>query len=425
MSARLATAEIVSVGTEMTLGRAVDTNSAYLSRELAKLGLFVRAHATFPDDEAVFAEGLALACERADLVIVTGGLGPTRDDLTRDVVAKVAGLELVRDDAWLRHLRDRYARMERPFPESNTRQADRPSGSEIVRNRLGSAPGFALRARRALLVALPGVPREMTAMFEDEVVPMLLRRFGAGAGVIATRSLHLFGAPESEVGERIDDLMDTAKNPYAAVTVSGAVISIHLVARAASAEEAGRLVEPLDAEVARRAGPLLFGRDSETLPSAVVKLLASKGLRVALAESCTGGLATSLLSTVPGVSAQLVAGAVTYANEAKTLFAGVPAALIEGKGAVSAEVARAMAEGIRLRAGADVGLGSTGIAGPTGGTSEKPVGLVYLACAAPDGTVVERRLFPGDRTTFQDRAAKSLIDLLRRVLSGLPTSPVG
>lgn len=426
--ARLATAEIVSVGTEMTLGRNVDTNSAFLSRELALLGITTLAHATYPDDPDVFGAGLLAACRRADLVIVTGGLGPTRDDLTREVVARIAGGKpLVRDAAWLALLRERYARLGRAFPESNDRQADRPEGSEIVHNRLGSAPGFALEVGRALLVSLPGVPREMTSMWQEEVVPLLLRRgAGSSTGCLATRSLHLFGATESAVGEMIHDLMDIAKNPYATITVSAAVITIHLVARAENEAAARALLDPLDAEVAARAGPLLFGRDGETLPAGLFRLLGARGFRVALAESCTGGLATHLLSTVPGVSSALVAGAVTYANAAKALFAGVPAGLIEWKGAVSPEVARAMAEGIRRKTGADVGLASTGIAGPDGGTPDKPVGLVYLACASPLGaTVVERHHVAGDRLFFQERAAKALLDLGRRVLSGLPTRTPG
>jgi nicotinamide-nucleotide amidase len=423
----LRTAEIVSVGTEMTLGRNVDTNSAFLSRELSLLGVGVRSHATYPDDPSIFGEGLSAACGRADLVIVTGGLGPTRDDLTREVVARIAGGKpLVRDAAWLALLRERYAALGRAFPASNDRQAERPFGSDLVHNRLGSAPGFSLRVDRALLVSLPGVPREMTTMWEEEVVPLLRRHGIGGGGVVATRSLHLFGAPESAVGETIDDLMAITLNPYATITVSASVITIHLVAKAASAEAASALLDPLDAEVTRRAGPLLFGRDGETLPEALVRILRGRRQRVALAESCTGGRATHLLSTVPGVSDTLVAGAVAYANEAKTFLADVPPGLIREKGAVSAEVARAMAEGIRRRAGADVGLASTGIAGPSGGTIEKPVGLVYLACASPDATVlVERLHVPGDRVWIQERAARALIDLGRRVLSGLPTAPLG
>jgi len=425
MTEPIRTAAIVSVGTEMTLGRNVDTNSAFLSRELSRLGVAILSHATFPDDAEIFAAGLADACRRADLVVLTGGLGPTRDDLTREVAARVAGGKpLVRDPAWLALLRERYAALGRAFPASNDRQADRPEGSALVHNRLGSAPGFALRAFRALLVALPGVPREMTTMFAEEVVP-LLRREGAGGRVVATRSLHLFGAPESAVGEAIEDLMDVSRNPYAAITVSGAVISIHLVATAASDDEARALLDPLDAEAARRVGPLLFGRGNDTLPSTLVRLLEGRGFRVALAESCTGGLATHLLSTVPGVSRTLLAGAVTYANAAKVRFAGVPDGLVEWKGAVSPEVARSMAEGIRRVAGAEVGLSATGVAGPDGGTEEKPVGLVYLACASPLGaTVVEKHRLLGDRVWIQERAAKSLLDLGRRVLAGLPTRPV-
>lgn len=411
------TAELVAVGSELTSGHVLNTNVCWLSQRLADCGIRTVFHTTVGDEAERMAEALRTATRRADLVIVTGGLGPTRDDFTREVIARAAGKPLVRHQPSVEDIAGKFRRFGARLTENNLQQAYIPEGAEVIPNRRGTAPGFALRVGGAVVVALPGVPREMKLMFSDWVEPYL-RRQGLCRGVHLTRQLHCFGAGESAIDSRIRHLMAPDHNPVVALLAQEGTITVKMTATADTPAEARRLLDETEQEVRGLLGRLVFGRDGEGLEDAVAKLLLAEGKTLAVAESCTGGLVSSLLTRVPGISAAFLMGVVAYANEAKTALLGVPGGLIEAHGAVSPEVARAMAEGVRRRAGADLACAVTGIAGPTGGTETKPVGLVWFAVSDEAGTEVFERRFRGARTEVQLRAAKTVLNALRLRLLG-------
>jgi len=406
------TAELVCIGSELTSGHVTNTNVCYLSQHLAALGIHTLFHTSVGDEAGPMAEALRMASRRADVVIVTGGLGPTADDFTRDIVAEVAGKKLLRHEPSVEAIQDRFRRFGTTLTENNLQQALLPEGAEVVPNPRGTAPGFALRIERAVVIALPGVPQEMQAMFEEWVAPYL-RGQGYASGVRVTRQLHCFGAGESAIDARIRHLMAPDRNPVVALLAQDGTITVKLTASAGSPAEASRLLDDTERELRGLLGDLIFGRDGEGLEDAVAKLLLAQKKTLAVAESCTGGLVSSLLTRVPGVSAAFLLGVVAYADEAKVALLGVPEALIRTHGAVSAEVARAMAEGVRRRASSDLACALTGIAGPSGGTPGKPVGLVWMAIADGGGTEVFQRNFRGGRTDVQLRAAKAVLAALR------------
>jgi nicotinamide-nucleotide amidase len=408
--------ELLSIGSELVLGQTLDTNAHWLSGQLAALGLPVTWRTTVADDLPELTEAIRAASRRADVVIASGGLGPTRDDMTRDALAAAAGVALRRDDAAFEHIAALFRRWGRPMPRQNEVQAMIPLGGEAIPNPNGTAPGIAIKIGRAMVYAMPGVPREMTAMFHEWLSPRLAAL--AGGAAVIERRLHCFGAGESLVGERIHDLMDPARRPRVGTTVSGGLVTIRIVSRADNRDEARAQLVPTEVEVRERLGSLVFGSDDETLESVVVGLLKTQRKTLAVAESVTGGLIADKLTDVPGVSGNLLEGVVAYSNAAKTDLLGVPAALFETVGAVSEPVAKAMAEGVRRRAQADLALSTTGIAGPTGGSAEKPIGLVYVALAMPTETHVQRTVFGSDRRTIKLRAALSALNLLRLHLVG-------
>jgi nicotinamide-nucleotide amidase len=354
---------------------------------------------------------------RSDLILVTGGLGPTRDDITRQVIAEFCGVPLELDEPSLAHIRDLFARRRVPMPENNKIQAMIPKGAAIVSNPRGTAAGFAIKAGKAEIISLPGVPSEMKAMFEGWVLPHLAQRTGP-RGVKITRLLHAFGMAESAVGEKIHHLMAPGRNPNVGTMVHEGIITVRINASGDTPEEASRLLGATEGEVRRILGDVIFGADGEEMEHAVARLLKERKLTVAVAESCTGGLVGHKLTNVPGISEWFLEGVVAYSNRAKTDLLGVPQDMVAAVGAVSAEVAAAMASGIRRRSGADVALGLTGIAGPTGGTPEKPVGLVFVALAKNSGLETRELRLVGTRAMIKDRAAKSGLNMLRLSLMG-------
>jgi nicotinamide-nucleotide amidase len=412
------TAELLCIGSELTSGHVLNTNVCYLSQQLAGLGIHTLFHTSVGDEAGPMAEALGIASRRADVVIVTGGLGPTADDFTRDIIAQVAGKKLLRHEPSVEAIQERFRRFGTTPTENNLQQAFLPEGAEVVPNPRGTAPGFALLIEQAVVIALPGVPSEMQAMFEEWVAPHL-RGLGYASGVRVTRQLHCFGAGESAIDARIRHLMAPDRNPVVALLAQEGTITVKLTAAAESPAEASRLLDDTERELRGLVGDLIFGRDGEGLEDAVAKLLLAQGKTLAVAESCTGGLVSSLLTRVPGISAAFLLGVVAYSNEAKTALLGVPEGLIRTHGAVSAEVARAMAEGALVRASADLACALTGIAGPSGGTPDKPVGLVWMAVADGGGTEVFQRNFRGGRAEVQLRAAKAMLAALRaRLLAG-------
>jgi nicotinamide-nucleotide amidase len=409
---------ILSIGDELTLGQSVDTNSAWLSGRLTAAGVATRYHKTVADDQEAIVAAVREAAGQADLVLVTGGLGPTQDDLTRQALAAVMNRPLDMHPPSLERIRLFFERLGRDMPPTNRVQALVPRGAEVLENDWGTAPGIKARLGRATLYAFPGVPREMQPMFDRHVQPSLQR---PGAAGLVTESLRVFGAGESTVAEKLGDLMRRDRNPLVGTTVSGGIVTVRLRSQFLTREIALRQLERTAQEVRERLGPLVFGRGTDTLPEVVGRLAAERGVRVATAESCTGGLLAKLLTDNPGSSAYFLGGWVTYANAMKTRELGVPESLLDGHGAVSEAVAVAMAEGAARRSGAEYALALTGVAGPEGGSEEKPVGLVWIALAhrRPDGlgARAECHRFPGDRESVRDRAAKTALNLLRLELA--------
>lgn len=407
---------IVSVGDELVLGQTVDTNSAWLSRQLAGIGVDVAGHVTVPDSRDAIAAAIRQAAGAADVVVVTGGLGPTEDDLTREGLADAMGVDLVRDEAAMATLRGFFERLNRPMPQRNEVQAYVPRGARAIENLRGTAPGIAATVGRARVVVMPGVPKEMFGMWEAAVLPELRKL--AGGAVVRSRTLHTFGLGESTVAERLGELMMRQRNPSVGTTVSRGIVSLRLNVRAESAESAERELDATEAACREKLGSLVYGREEQTLAGVVGELLRAGGLKVATAESCTGGLIGAYLTEVPGSSAYFSHAVVCYANEAKTRLLGVDAELISRHGAVSEAVASAMVRGVMQGVAVDLGVSVTGIAGPDGGTPTKPVGTVCIGLGwrGAGGEVVSKErtfLFPGDREMIRDRAAKMALCLMR------------
>jgi nicotinamide-nucleotide amidase len=406
-------AEILAIGTELTTGQKVDTNSAWLSRRLGELGIVVRWHTTVADDLADNVTALRQAAARAGLVLLTGGLGPTLDDLTRQALAEAAGVELVLDPASLEHLQEWFARRGRPMPERNRVQALLPAGAEALPNPVGTAPGIWMRLGSAWVAALPGVPSEMQVLYEQEVRPRLLRLGLGGGQVLLLRQLHCFGAGESAIEEKLGDLTARGRMPEVGITASQGVITLRLLARAPTREAAQALLAPVEQLLRQRLGDWIYGVDEEELEDVVARLLLQQQRTVATAESITAGLVARRLGRVPGVSATLLGGVVAYHNRIKEEMLDVPAELLRTAGAVSAAVAEAMAQGCRRRFGADLAVSTTGIAGPTGATPTKPIGLVYVGLAWEGGVTSQAYQWSGTRQEIQERAARQALNLLR------------
>jgi nicotinamide-nucleotide amidase len=412
-------AELLAIGSELLGPLRTETNSLWLTERLLDAGIEVAARATLADDGALLESAFREALSRADVVIATGGLGPTADDLTREAAAAATGRRLLRDTAIVEALRARFARFARVMSATNEKQADVIEGAEALSNARGTAPGQILERAERLLVLLPGPPGEMKPMFEEQVLPRLRARAGA-TRVVRRRVLRIAAMPESEVDELAAPVYSRFENPTTTILGAAGQVELHLVARGDGVEDAESRIEAL-AEALRAALPgRIYGEDGRDLPQVVMALFRARGLSLSLAESCTGGLLASRLTEVPGASATLERAFVTYANRAKVEELGVDPGLLERLGAVSEEVAAAMALGARRAAGAAIGVGITGIAGPDGGTAEKPVGLVFVALDGAAGTRVRRSVFPGSRSRVRFQATQVALEMLRRGLLGLP-----
>ncbi len=413
---------ILSIGTELTMGQTVDTNAAWLSAQLAAVGIPCEQHITVSDDLEPIHGAIAAACRHADLVLITGGLGPTDDDLTRQALADVMGVGLELHQESLDRIAAFFATRNRSMAPANRIQAMFPRGATPIENSCGTAPGICARLGKTDIYCMPGVPREMFTMFERDILPKL-RSLGGGRACVQ-RILRTYGGAEGEIGERIADLMKRGRNPTVGTSAADMIISIRINALAATPDEAARLAEADAREVRSRLGEWVFGEDDDTLQGAVGRVLIKSRRTISTAESCTGGLIAKRLTDVPGSSAYLMQGFVTYSNDAKNRLLGVPMDLIEKHGAVSEQVARAMAEGCRRVSNTNYAIAVTGIAGPTGGTPEKPVGLVYVGLADGDKTEV-RELRMGDhltRSEIRDRTGKFALGMLRASLNRAPQS---
>ena len=405
---------ILSIGTELTTGQQVDTNAAWLSAELTRMGIRVLAHITTGDDVGHVRAAISQALGGSQVVILTGGLGPTPDDLTRYAVAEAVARPLVENAETLEWIRAWFNRVQRPMPEANKVQAMIPRGCEVIPNARGTAPGIWYHGEDTDLFALPGVPGEMKAMFLAGVAPVL--EPGAGAACGHEARVMCFGISEAKTGELLGDLMSRDRNPLIGTTASRGIISVRIAARGKDESDAKQLAAADLAEVRGLLGEAVFGEGDDSLELAVARLLKRHGRTVATAESCTGGLLAKRLTDVPGSSAYFLRGHISYSNQAKSDQLNVPAELIARHGAVSEPVAEAMASGCRTASSSDFALATTGIAGPGGGAPPgKPVGLVYLGFADPANVRV-KRLILGEHLTrdeIRDRASSAALNMLR------------
>jgi nicotinamide-nucleotide amidase len=411
-------AEILTIGDELLRGEIVDTNKSFLSDRLLRFDVETRFHSSVCDDPDDMADAFRRAATRADVVLVSGGLGPTRDDITLDVLARTFGRGLVRHEPSLAAIRAFFERRGREMSPSNGKQALLPEGAEVLPNPVGTAPGCMLEVGRAVFFCLPGVPRELMRMLDDEVLPRLAERIRpAGGGVLRATLLRSFGMGESTLE---DELKDLAREEGVSLGFRTAFPDNYLrpVVRAATEAEASARLERVCEAIEKRLGPLIYGRDDETLELVLGRLLAARGLTLGVAESCTGGLLAERISAVPGASRYFRGGVVAYADQAKRDLLGVGAALLDAHGAVSAPVARAMAEGARARLGADLAVSTTGISGPDGGSAAKPVGLVFVGFADSRGSEAHEFLFPFDRTRHRLVTSQVALDWVRRALLG-------
>lgn len=410
-------AEILSVGSELLEPLRQETNAAHITRRLLEAGVEVAARAIVADDLELLTSAFRAALARADLVISTGGLGPTEDDLTREAAAAALGRPLRRDPKLIDELRQRFARHRRVMPPVNEKQADVIEGGAALPNARGSAPGQKVETEGRLLFLLPGPPAEMAPMLEEQVLPEVRAR--AGASVIRTRVLRIAGMGESDVEQVAAPVYRAFSNPRTTILGGAGEVELHLVAHGRGSAEAEERIEALAAALRERLPGRIYSEDGRELHEVVAGLLVERRLTLALAESCTGGLVAARLTSVPGSSAFLERAYVAYGNRSKVELLGVDARLIEEHGAVSEEVARAMAQGARRAASAAVAVAITGIAGPTGGTAEKPVGLVFIALDGAAGDRVRRLHFPGDRDRVRRQACVVALEMVRRGLLGL------
>ncbi|MGA3067755.1 MAG: competence/damage-inducible protein A [Tepidisphaeraceae bacterium] len=406
---------ILSIGDELVLGQTIDTNSAWLSAQLAALGVAVLQHITLPDNQSAIESAIRSLAPTCDLLIINGGLGPTPDDLTRQALAAALNEPLELNQEWLDRLQTFFRRRALRMPEMNRIQAMIPRGATLLENQAGTAPGIAAILHSCRIYSMPGVPKEMKLMFEKSVAPHLKTT----GPTILSRTLHTFGQGESTIAEKLGPLMDRTRNPSVGTTVSAGIVSLRITARFETPAQAARELDQTTELCAAALGPLIYGRGDETLQSVTGQLLAQKSQTVTAAESCTGGLLAKMITDIPGSSAYFQQAWITYADSAKTDLLNVPPDLLKEHGPVSEAVALAMSQSARLKSGADCALSITGIAGPDGGTHANPVGAVWIALASADSNSARRFLFPGDREMIRDRAAKTALSLLRFHLLGL------
>ena len=407
--------EIIAVGTELLLGEIVNTDAPMIAQGLAELGIGVYFQTVCGDNPDRLKSVLEVAKQRADLIITTGGLGPTADDLTKETIAAAFGKGLVRDEESMARLREHFKG--RTMTKNNEKQADVPEGSTVFQNDWGTAPACAFEGEGCLVIMLPGPPRECTPLFREKVMPFLEKRRG---GALCSRYVKVFGMGESEMASRLSRQMDTWENPTAAPYAKEGECLVRITAMGKDKEEAFAMTEPAVREVRQVLGDVVYGVDVDSLEQVVVQEMTARGLTLATAESCTGGLMGKRITDVPGASACYLGGVVSYQNEVKENLLGVRHETLMTKGAVSEDTACQMAEGVRKALGADIGISTTGVAGPGGGTPEKPVGLIYVGISTGDKTWAVRILRPRQsRENLRRLASSTAFDLVRRHLEGL------
>lgn len=405
--------EIIAVGTELLLGDILNTNAQYLSRRLSELGIFCYHQSVVGDNPQRLKETYELAFKRADLVITTGGLGPTKDDLTKEISFEFFKKESVLHEESLKRIEDRFEKMGREMAKNNIKQAYFPKDAIVLRNDNGTAPGCIINENNKILINLPGPPKEMKPMFENSVVPYLSNFQKV---VLTSKVLRVIGIGESTAEEMISHIIENQTNPTVAPYAKDGEVTFRITATAENENKAKELIVPIEEELKEIFKENLYGEGDDTLEDVLGKFLVENNLTVSTAESCTGGLLGAKLINYPGISAVFLEGAITYSNDAKMRTLGVKEETLKEFGAVSSETAKEMAEGIAKRCGARIGISTTGIAGPGGGTDEKPVGLVYIGVYI-DGEVSTKKLnLLGNRQQIRNRATQCALDFLRRKL---------
>lgn len=403
-------AEIISVGTELLLGQILNTDARFISEQLASAGINLFYTTVVGDNANRLKEAAKQAFARAELVIFTGGLGPTGDDLTKETVSEYFGLKTVCDEYSLNKIKAFFDKINVPMTENNVKQAYMPKGAEVIENFNGTAPGCIIEKDGKTAVLIPGPPSEAEPMFKNQIMPYLLKKSGT---TIVSKTVKTFGIGESALEDKVKDLMQSG-NPTLAPYAKTGEAELRITAKSETAEEAERLISDMLKKVEMRIGGYIYGYDDETLNSAVYKYLKNNGLTLATAESCTGGLLADSIVKIPGSSGVFGYGVVTYANEAKMKLLGVKAETLEKHGAVSPQTAAEMAEGVRKLSGSSIGASTTGIAGPDGGTEEKPVGLVYIAVAYENGTYVKKLNLSGNREKVRTLAVKNVLYMIMK-----------
>ncbi|WP_066507476.1 competence/damage-inducible protein A [Abyssisolibacter fermentans] len=407
--------EIINVGTEIILGNIVNTHSRYLSEELAKIGIDVYYHVSVGDNKRRLEEIIKTALDRSDLIILTGGLGPTEDDITKDCVASVLNKELIFSEKIMKDIDDFYYARNIKFVKSVERQAYIIEGCEALKNEVGTAPGIYVKENDKIVILLPGPPRELENVFENCVIPKLKKKTNE---IIESKTLSVFGIGESNVEDAIIDLINKQTNPTIATYAKDGHVEVRVTAKSNKLEVAGSLIENTVKHVEAKIGEYIFSKELESLEEVVFKILMDKGLKIGFCESCTGGLISSRFTRIPGSSAVFDRGIVTYSNQAKMDEVSVSPEDLDKYGAVSKQVAIGMARGLYNKCDIDIAVSVTGIAGPTGGSKEKPVGLVYFGVVFKDKEYTVKRVFLGDRHKVQNKTANTVFDLVRKLLLG-------
>jgi len=406
-------AEILAVGTELLMGQTANTNAQYISERLPDAGIGVYYHSVVGDNPQRLKEVLNLALSRSDIVLITGGLGPTTDDLTKETVAAAMNRRLIRDQETLDKLKSFFVRFNRPMTENNLKQADMPEDSIIITNNNGTAPGCIIEEKDKIVIMLPGPPSEMKPMFEETVMPFLEKR---SEFRIVSRFLRVFGIGESALEDSIKDLIENQSNPTIAPYVKEGEVTIRITARYPRVGAHEDLISPVEGEIRKRLGNKVYSSENKGLDETVAGMLLQSGITIAIAESCTGGLISARLTENPGVSRVFNRGIISYSNESKMENLNVKPETLESFGAVSRETAMEMAEGIRVLSGTDLGLSVTGVAGPDGGSAEKPVGLVYVGLADKNGIECKEFRLWGSRNRIRNVASLHAFDMVRRKL---------
>lgn len=406
-------AEILAVGTELLMGQIANTNAQYLSRRLNDLGINVYYHTVVGDNPRRLQDSLKLALQRSDIVITTGGLGPTRDDLTKETIAEAMGRKLELHQESYNKIKTFFEKLNRKMAENNAKQAYLPEGSIVIPNLNGTAPGCILESEHKVIIMFPGPPKEMIPMFEETVFPYFEKKTGQ---IIGSKMLKVFGIGESEMEMRIIDLIDKQENPTIAPYVGAGEVILRVTAKCKDQHEANQLIDPVVDQIVERLGAHVYARNGENMEEVLVALLEKKGYTISVAESCTGGMLASKLVNVPGVSKVFERGFITYSNQAKEDLLGVSHETLETYGAVSEQTAREMVQGLANKTSAQAALAVTGIAGPDGATLEKPVGLVFAAAYLNGRVEVRQLLFTGDRERIRTVSSLSAMNLLRLMI---------